>query len=202
MNSIYDFIIKPIGDRYTNSKKVGDKTLITNTSIEDFRSVNNEAIVIGLPKAIDTPIEKGDTIIVHHNLFRRFYDIRGDQKNSRSFVGEDTFLCSPDQIYLYKKPNSEWNTFEDRCFVQPLVNKSDLTTKNVKSNIGVMRHSNTFLESIGITTGDIVYFKSGREFKFVIDNRLTYCMKSNDIILKHEHKANQEEYNPSWASSS
>ena len=201
MDSIYDFIVKPIGGRYNNTKKVGDKTLVTNTSIEDFRSVNNEAVVVGLPRAIKTPISKGDTIVVHHNLFRRFYDIRGDQKNSRSFVDENTYLCSPDQIYLYKSNDGEWETFDDRCFVQPLVNKSDLTTLNTESNVGVMRHTNKSLESKGISNGDIVYFKNGREFKFVIDNRLTYCMKSNDIILKHGYKRNKEDYNPSWVSS-
>ena len=202
MDSVYDFVVTPLGNRYNNTKKVNDKTLITNTSIEDFRSVNNEAKVLGLPRAFKTKIEVGDIVVVHHNLFRRFYDIRGNQKNSRSFVNENTFLCAPDQIYLYKKPNGKWNTFEDRCFVQPLVNKSHLTNSNVKSNIGFMLHNNKSLEEMGVKNGDIVYFKNGREFKFVIDNKLTYCMKSNDIILKHGYKENEEEYNPSWASSS
>jgi len=32
MNSLYDFIVKPIGEgRYTNSKKIGEKELILNT---------------------------------------------------------------------------------------------------------------------------------------------------------------------------
>ena len=35
MNSLYDFIVKPIGEgRYNNSKKIGEKELILNTKIE------------------------------------------------------------------------------------------------------------------------------------------------------------------------
>ena len=45
MRSLYDFIIKPFGDRYENEKKLGDKTLVLNTKIESWKSVNNLAIV-------------------------------------------------------------------------------------------------------------------------------------------------------------
>ena len=51
MESLYRFIIKPKGERYDNEKKVGDKSLITNTRIETFQSVSKKAIVIALPKA-------------------------------------------------------------------------------------------------------------------------------------------------------
>ena len=33
MQSLYNFVIKPVGERYNNSKKVGDKNLILNTEI-------------------------------------------------------------------------------------------------------------------------------------------------------------------------
>ncbi len=45
-------------------------------------------------------------------------------------------------------------------------------------------------------------FKSNREFEFVVDNELLYCMQSNDILIKYENKGNETEYNPSWAKSS
>ena len=37
MNSVYDFIISPKNKRYNNEKKVGDKTLVLNTNIEDHK---------------------------------------------------------------------------------------------------------------------------------------------------------------------
>jgi len=53
-----------------------------------------------------------------------------------------------------------------------------------------------------VEEGDIVSYKNKREFEFVIGDELLYCMKSNDILLNHGRKKNEEEYNPSWAYSS
>ena len=51
MNSIFDFIVEPIGDRYNNKKQINDKTLILNTSIESFKFINKLAKVIAVPLA-------------------------------------------------------------------------------------------------------------------------------------------------------
>ena len=51
MNSLGQFIIKPLNNRYNNKVKVGDKDLITNTKVEDWRSVSKEAIVVSTPSA-------------------------------------------------------------------------------------------------------------------------------------------------------
>ena len=58
MKSLYDFIIKPLGDRYQNEIKLGDKTLVLNTKIESFKAVNNLAVVVETPKAFRTDIKK------------------------------------------------------------------------------------------------------------------------------------------------
>ena len=34
MRSLYDFIIKPVGERYSNTAAVEDKSLVLNTKIE------------------------------------------------------------------------------------------------------------------------------------------------------------------------
>ena len=54
MRSLYDFIVKPLGDEYDNEIKLGDVTLILNTKIENFKAVNNLAIVVETPKAFKT----------------------------------------------------------------------------------------------------------------------------------------------------
>ena len=69
MRSIYDFIVKPVGKRYDNEVKVGGRTLVTNSSIESFKHVNNVAEVIETPAAFATSIKKGDLIVIHHNVF-------------------------------------------------------------------------------------------------------------------------------------
>ena len=40
MKSVYNFVVKPIGKRYNNVKKVGDKELILNTEIFNHQYVN------------------------------------------------------------------------------------------------------------------------------------------------------------------
>jgi hypothetical protein len=60
MNSVYNFIIKPKGNRYNNSIKVSNKDLIINTKIETFQAVNKEAIVVSIPKLYKGSIKVGD----------------------------------------------------------------------------------------------------------------------------------------------
>ena len=201
MRSLYDFIVKPIGDRYDNKIKLGDVTLILNTKIEDFKSVNNLAVVVETPKAFKTNIKKGDIIIIHHNVFRVFYDIRGDKKRSRSHFKDDLHFCSADQIYLYKN-TGDWKSFGDRCFVMPLKNKDALRSQKEQDLIGILKIGNSSLNALNINPGDTVGFTPGSEWDFIIDDQRVYCMKSNDIVIKYEHEGNEEEYNPSWAKSS
>jgi hypothetical protein len=200
MKSAYDFIIKPVGNRYDNEVKVGDETLITNTSIESFKHVNNIAEVVETPAAFATSIRKGDLIIVHHNVFRVFYDMKGIKKNSRSFLKEGLFMCSIDQIYLYKR-STTWKSFGDRCFVAPVKNKDILSSNKTASLIGILKIGNSSLRESGINPGDIIGFTPNSEWEFVIDNQIMYCMKSNDIVIKYGLNRNEEEYNSRWAGS-
>ena len=200
MRSVYDFIIKPVGKRYDNEVKVGEHTLITNSSIESFKHVNNIAEVVETPVAFATPIRKGDLIMVHHNVFRVFYDMKGIKKNSRSFLKDDLFFCAVDQVYLYKRKDT-WKSFGDRCFVAPIKNKDLLSTDKVADLIGILKIGNSSLEESGINPGDIVGFTPNSEWEFVVDNQIMYCMKSNDIVIKYGLDRNEEEYNSRWATS-
>ncbi len=200
MKSIYNFIITPLNERYENEVKVGDKKLIVNTSIEDHKFISKRAKVLSVPIAFNTDIKEGDEVIVHHNIFRRWYDVRGVEKNSAQYFEDDKYFCNIDQIYLYKRkdkyiPNLNY------CFVKPLLDKSDLRTQKEKPLIGIMKYPNSFLEDQGITKGTVVTFKPNSEFEFIVGDERLYCMKSNDIVLNHGYKENEEEYNPSWAKS-
>ena len=198
MRSLYDFIIKPFGDRYENEKKIGDKTLILNTKIESWKSVNNLAIVVETPKAFKTNIKKGDIIVVHQNVFRVFYDMKGVKKNSRSFFKDGLYFCAIDQIYLYKN-TGDWQSFGNRCFVMPLKNKDSLKLDKEQKLIGILKYGNKSLEALEINPGDLVGYTPNSEWEFLVDGKRLYCMKSNDIVIKYEYQGNEEEYNPSWA---
>ena len=202
MKGMYDFIVEPLGERYDNTIKVGDIDLVVNTNIESFKSVNNIGVVLALPKAFKTDIGIGDQIMIHHNVFRRFYDMRGKEKNSRSYLNENMYLCSLDQIYLYKKESEDWITFGDRCFVKPICSTNEFDTNLEEPHIGIVKYDNKKLNSIGIKNEMLVTFKPESEFEFIVDNQRLYCMKSNNIVVKHEYEGNEKEYNPSWANSS
>ena len=103
MKSVYNFVVAPSGDRYNNSKKVGDSELILNTEIFNHQYVNRRARVISTPIVGETDIEVGDDVIVHHNVFRRWHNINGEEKNSRSYFNESTYFINHDQIFLYKR---------------------------------------------------------------------------------------------------
>ena len=201
MNSLYDFIVEPLGEKYNNEIKIGDSKLVLNNKIEAFKFVNRHAIVKSVPLAFSSEIKIGDTVIIHQNVFRTFYDARGKKKKSRSFFKDNLYFCAIDQIYLYKN-KKEWKSFNNRCFVTPLKNVDSLTNEKEQSLIGILKYGNSSLEDKKITPGDTVGYTPNGEWEFFIDNERLYCMKSNDIVIKYEHKGNQEEYNPSWAKSS
>jgi co-chaperonin GroES (HSP10) len=202
MNSLYDFIVRPYnGNRYENSIKVADKELVLNTKIEAFKAVNNIAEVIAVPLAFKTNIKVGDKIIVHHNVFRIFYDIRGKIKNSRSLFKDDTFFVSVDQIYMHGDIGN-WKAFGDRCFVMPLKSNDSLTLDKERELIGILKYGNSSLEALKISPGDLVGYTPFGEFDFIIDDQRLYCMKSNDIVIKYEYQGDEVENNPSWASRS
>ena len=201
MKSVFDFIVKPLGDRYDNKINIDGKDLILNTKVENFKSVNNLAIVVSTPLAYSTDIKKGDIVVIHHNIFRKFYDMKGKQKNSKSYFLEDLYFCQPDQIYLYKT-DKKWLTFGDRCFIKPLKNIDYLKLDKEQRLIGVLKYGNESLNKLKINPGDLVGYTPYGEFDFIVDGERLYCMKSNDIVIKYEYKGNEAEYNPSWAQSS
>jgi len=201
MNSIYNFIIKPKNGRYNNEINIGDTTLVVNTNIEDHKMVSRHAIVVSTPIAYCTDIKEGDEVIIHHNIFRRWYDVRGNERNSSQYFKENLYFCKPNQIYLYKK-DDKWLPFLDRCFIMPIKDTDSLTLDLEKKCVGVLKIGNNELEALDINPGDLVGYKPGREWEFIIDGKRIYCMESNDIIIKYEYKGNEEEYNPGWASSS
>ena len=201
MTSVFSFIVKPVGERYDNEIKVDGGNLVLNTKIESFKSVNNLAEVVAIPLAYSTDIKVGDFVIIHHNVFRRFYDIKGKQKNSRAFFMDKMYFCDIDQIYLYKR-DDKWKSFGDRCFIKPLKNIDHLKLDKEQRLIGILKYGNSSLNALKINEGDLVGYTPNGEFEFVVEGQRLYCMKSNDIVIKYEYKGNEASYNPKWTQSS
>ena len=197
MKSVYNFVVAPIGDRYNNKTKVGDSELILNTEIYNHQFVNRVAKVISIPIVGDTNIKPGDEIITHFNVFRRWHNVRGKEKNSRSYFNEKTYFITKDQIFLYKR-NGEWKAPKGYCFVKPLKEIDDPLNINVeKPLIGIIKYSDGTVKE-----GDLVGYKPRTECEFIIDGERMYRILSNFITIKYEYQGDEEEYNPSWAESS
>ena len=196
MKSVYNFVVTPKGNRYNNSKKVGDSELILNTEIFNHQYVNREAVVISTPIIGDTDIEAGDTVIVHHNVFRRWHDVKSRERNSRSYFNEDTYLVNFDQIFLYKR-NEKWIAPKGYCFVKPLKAIDQFNIESEKPLQGVVKYSDGTVE-----VNDLVGFRPSSQYEFIVDSERLYRVLSNFITIKYEYQGNEEEYNPSWAKSS
>ena len=202
MNSLYDFIVRPLGKEYSNDINIGGVKLILNTKIESFKFVNNLAVVVSIPLAYKTRVNVGDIIVIHHNVFRTFYDIKGKKKKSRSWFKEDLYFCSLDQVYLYKnKKDNDFKSINNRCFIKPLKSKRKFSVDKEQKLIGILKIGNSSLEAAGVREGDLVGYTPYGEYDFIINDERLYCMKSNDIVIKYGNKENQTEYNPSWANS-
>ena len=196
MESVYNFVVTPKGDRYNNTKEVDGGKLILNTEIFNHQYVNREAIVVSTPMVGQTDIKPGDTVIVHHNVFRRWHDVKGREKNSRSYFNESTYFITQDQIFLYKR-DDEWKAPKGYCFVIPLKATDQFNIESEKPLQGIIKYSDGTVE-----VNDLIGFRPGSEYEFVVNGERLYRVLSNFITIKYEHQGNEEEYNPSWAQSS
>ena len=195
MKAYKDFIVSPIGERYNNSKKVDDKELIINTEIFNHQYINRLAKVIATPLLFQSPINVGDEIIVHHNVFRRWHDVKGREKNSRSYWKEDKYIVSEDQIFLYKKDN--WIATPGYSFVKPLKAINNFNIEEERPLIGIIKYSDdTFNKE------ELVGFDPVSKYEFIIDEERLYRVLNKFITIKYEYQGNEEEYNPSWAQGS
>ena len=200
MKSVLNFIVKPLNNnRYNNKKKIGDKELILNSENFSHQYVNRHAKVIAIPTVGETNIKVGDTVIVHHNVFRRWNDIRGKEKDSKAYYKDDMYFVFSDQIFLYKQ-DDVWKANDTFCFVKPIESLSIDIFNDDKEQplVGVLKYCDQHLTNAGLKSGDLVGFKPNTEYEFIIDKNKLYRIFSNSITIKYEYQGKEKEYNPSW----
>ena len=193
MRSLFNFIVKPKNERYDNKKYIDGQELLLNTEISDHRYVSRNGIVTAIPKSQETEIQVGDEVIVHHNVFRRWYDVRGIEKNSRSYYKEDEYFVTSDQIFLYKR-NADWQAPKGFCFVKP-IKSNDIIEKEVPL-CGIIKYVDKELKDIH--KEDLVGFTPSSEYEFIVDGERMYRVPTNSISIKYERQGTETEYNPSW----
>jgi hypothetical protein len=201
MQALNDFIIQPLGDRYNNSIDVGDKKLIVNSEVFNHEYVNREAAVIAVPKNYRGKVKQGDIVIVHHNVFRRWHDVKGKERNSKSYFEENKYFVKEDQIFAYRRlqnwsryKDSKWKAMDGYCFVQPIKNRNKFTEEKEEQCIGIVKYTDGEFQG-----GELVGFTPFSTYEFVVDGKRLYRVMNKFITIKYEYQGNEEEYNPSWA---
>ena len=195
MQSIFNFIVRPKHGRSTSEKDLDGKKLLLNTEVQNHNYTSRLGVVTNTPLAVDSEIEPGDEVILHHNVFRRFRDIRGKEKNSKAYYKEDAFFVQPDQIYAYKR-NTEWQALDGYCFVKPIVAKDTLDMHHEQPAIGIIKYAGE-----GFEAGALIGFKPGMEYEFNIEGERLYRIPVNQITIEYEYQGDEKEYNPSWSQS-
>jgi hypothetical protein len=186
MRSPFQFIVRPRDTkRYDNIRKYGDIDFIVSVSQEDHRFSNRYAEVVSTPLMYDGPIKAGDTLIVHHNVFRFYYDMRGHQKSGKSFLFDDLFILDEDQFFLFKSEDGEWRSHSRYCFVKPSDAKKEFISKVNKEEelIGTIRYINDELLAAGLRPGDEVVYQPESEYEFNVDGEKLYRMFTSNIAI-------------------
>jgi hypothetical protein len=194
MKSLYNYIISTT-NRYDNKVSIDNKELILNTEVteRDYMFVNRVGTVINVPINITTPIKSGDDVIIHHNVFRRWFDVRGVERNSGSYIDEDKYIVAPDQLFAYKQ-NGKWHCPNMYCFVEPLENEDIWSTESEQKLLGKLTYTNDYLDSLGLSYGDTVGFTPDSEYEFNIDDKKLYRILSTDITINYGHKKEKRTY--------
>lgn len=185
MKSPNSFIAKPVkGRRYNNTKKIGSVDLIISTSQEDHRFSNREAEVVSTPLGYTGPIEIGDILLVHHNVFKYYNDIKGNQRSGKSHFKDNLFFIDIDQFFMYKNKDG-WNAYDRYCFVKPVPVEESYIYKPISEEplVGEMVYPNAYLSSKGISSGDRVSYKPESEYEFDVDGEKMYRMYDHQITI-------------------
>lgn len=185
MKSPFYFIVKPVkGKRYDNTKEIGGLEIIVSTSEEDHKFSNRYAEVVETPLGYEGPIISGDTLIVHHNAFKFYNDMKGRRRSGKSFFKDDLFFIEPDQFYMYKQ-NGQWKPYDRYCFVKPLPAIDSYIKKPFSEEplMGIMKYPNEYLLSQGVKSGDVICFAPESEYEFIVDEEKLYRIYDHQISV-------------------
>ena len=181
MTPRWDYLIMPCGEKYNNTKKIANKDFIVNTSIESAAFVNRLGIVCAVPSGGQIPL--GSMVVVHHNVFRTYLDMKGNKRKSNEFFRDNEYLVDPSKIYLYYE-NDVWKTTDGYCFISPIDYVQDQeiyrSDKQKEEHVGFLSYG-VIPE---VSKGDKVGFTKNSEYEFNIEGKKLYRMRNSDICIK------------------
>ena len=118
-----------------------------------------------------------------------------------SYIDENTYCVKEDQIFSYKR-GDKWIAADGFCFVKPVKSTDKFSSDQEKEMCRCFKQSEQSTLRLWIKEGDLVGFTPASTYEFIIDGERLYRVLTSQITIKYEYQGNEEEYNPSWASSS
>ena len=179
------FIVTPKDNRrYDNKKEIGGMEFITSVSEEDHTASNRFATVIELPINYEGPVSKGDTLLVHHNVFKFYNDVQGRRQSGRSFLKDNLFLVDNEQFFMYHD-GIKWMAWGKYCFIKPIDEKKSYIFKGCSEEplYGIVKYINQELLDLGVNEGDEISFQPDSEYPFTIEEEKLYRMFTNNITM-------------------
>jgi hypothetical protein len=174
------FIITPYGKEY----EVERNGVLVSSSVEDASFTNRVGVVKYLPINYKGSIAIGDFVVVGHNMFRTYYDMKGRKTKSSAYFKDSMYIADGNDIYLYKKNGDvNWESESDFCAVKPVENNSKWSNEQYKYVTGIITVTNEDLKKQNVNINDNVVFKSGGEYEFYIDGVKWYIMRSKNIFI-------------------
>jgi hypothetical protein len=186
MKSPYNFIVTPHGEQYNNVKDIDGVKLVINTSLESSKHVNRVAEVLEVPIHYDGQIKKGDLVLIHHNVFRTYYDMKGRQTRSPEYFRDDVYIVNPERLYLYNR-DGKWNSHLNFCFVKPIDIIQDSDVFNLdkeQKHTGVLMYPSKKQQEEGFKPNDLIAFTKNSEYGFDVDGEKLYRMYDRDVVIK------------------
>jgi len=182
MNGNIYFLVEPLnGSRFVSTQN----DIIINISIEDHTFTQRIGIVKYLPKLYKGNVEVGDMLVVHHNVFRTYYDQSGNKKESFNHIKDSLFYVDEEFVYMVIKPNGDKYSFKNNVFVEPIKSKPSFFEEEQEiQHLGKVYLTNNDLTEQNINNGDTVIYAKDSEYEFYLGKERLYKMTTNRILAK------------------
>ena len=181
----FSFIVRPVsGKRYDNVKKIGDLDFLISVSKEDHKASNRYGQVVSVPICYKGEINIGDILLVNHNVFKYYNDMKGVERSGKSFFKDNLFFIDFDQFFMFKSKDT-WSCHSKYCMVKPLPKKNNYlkTHQDEEPLAGLIKYTNDSLIEKGVNVGDKVYFQPDSEYEYNLDGEKLYRMFTNNITM-------------------
>ena len=189
MKPIKNLVFTKREKRENDEIKVGDETLLIDTSYDPMNWVNQKAEVYSVPDKLDAwmntevELEPGDTVYTHHFI--------NDEQHALNVDGMELSYMAYNQLFARVR-NGKIHMVNDFVLVEPIRETEDeiktdsglylKANEEIKTNIGILRYVNSDTKHIGAKVGDKVYFENNADYEMDIEGEKLFRMKNNDLV--------------------